>query len=211
MLRLSELEAIWKRIDFDEAKHRYRFDGARSWSVTQYLHMAGIIDPRWYTEEARERGEKVHLITELNDQGTLDMNTVDPRLAGYLWAWQTFKEEALFDPILVEPLFGNPVYRYVGKPDRLGKVRGIDLWLPDIKTGKPEPWAGLQTAGYRACIPCDDAIQRMAVQLKDDGSYKIFTYNDPLDADVFLAAVSVVNWRIAKGKLDPEKFLAQAA
>ena len=46
-------------LKFDAATHTFWRDGVRILSVTQVLRRCGLVSP-WWTEEARNRGTRVH-------------------------------------------------------------------------------------------------------------------------------------------------------
>ena len=71
----------------------------------------------------------------------------------------------------------------------------IGLLLVDIKTGAVEPWAGIQLAGYGMTAPDYYGIERYAVQLKDDGKYKLTQFKDMNDFGIWRAAVSCYHWK----------------
>jgi hypothetical protein len=67
-------------LTYDDATHTYKLDGVVVPSVTQVLTAAGVIDNRWFTEEATHRGQLVHVATMLMDQGELNDARSSPRL-----------------------------------------------------------------------------------------------------------------------------------
>jgi hypothetical protein len=183
-------------IDFDEAVHSYRLNGRVVPSVTQVLKLAGVVDDEWYDDASCLRGTYVHEATEMFDKGELDEETLDPVIVPYLGAWKAFLRESKAEIIDIEKRVVNEVYRYAGTLDRIAIV-AKRLTVIDIKTGSPEPSHQLQTAGYARCLP--ESVQRLAVYLRDDGTYKSVEHADFGDAHVFLAAVAVANWKLGHG------------
>ena len=53
---------------FDPDTHQYWVGGEKVLSVTQILKTCGLIDDTWYTEKGRQRGQAVHLATQLYDE-----------------------------------------------------------------------------------------------------------------------------------------------
>lgn len=180
---------------FDAETHKYFIQDVCVPSVTQVLKECGIIDDRFYTEEARERGKAVHLATQLLDEDDLDWDSLDPSLEGYVRAYERFKTESGFVPVLIEERVYNPVSMYAGTLDRTGYFSNIkNKTLIDIKSGAPEPWAAIQTAAYEHCLL--QRFSRHALQLKPDGTYRLSPqYRDPNDIKLFLSALSIVHWK----------------
>ncbi len=139
----------------------------------------------------------MHLATQLDDENDLDEEALDPMIAPYLEAWRIFRKESGFEPIAIEYRILCPVYRYAGTLDRVGLV-GHDAVLVDIKTGNPPASAALQMAAYARCIPFH--VKRWTVELKNTGTCgKIHTHEDRHDADTFLAALAMHNWKARTG------------
>lgn len=190
-----------------DAEHRYTFHGAPVPGVTELLRRY-YLSADWLQVPAqtlllkRELGTAVHRATHYEDEGTLDVNTVDPALEPYLAAWRAFKADSGFEALLLETPLVHPLYRYAGTPDRFGWIRWgrqvERLAIVDLKTGDPEDaGAAYQTAAYAnalrsvlagdlltAARPFASALglhsdhleepwERISVQLKPDGRYKL--------------------------------------
>lgn len=184
-------------IQFDPATHTYTLDGTRLVSVTQALKAAGIIDDTWYSSEACLRGTYVAQATELADRGELDEENLDPALKPYVDAWKGFLLDTGCRVVTIESPVWSSLFGYAGTLDRVVNFgHGIDC-IVDIKTGGVEDWHQLQTAAYQLALemPAD----RMAVYLRDDGTYSARSHTDPNDSKVFLAAVAVANWKLNHG------------
>lgn len=181
-------------IEFSEEPHAYRYDGAPLVSVTEALRRAGFIDSTFFTPESRERGSKVHRACHFLAEGDLEWSEVDPRIEGYVRAHELFLKDSGFEVIAAELRVAHPLYAFGGCLDLIGRLNGR-LTLVDLKSGRPSPWAALQTAGYAACID-EPNIDRRTIWLQEDGRYMLSgAYRDPSDAKVFLAAVSVATWQ----------------
>ena len=176
-------------------------------SVTQVLHAAGLsADYSTVTAEVLERkriiGEYVHRATQYLDEGCLDLGTVDSEIQPYLAAYQWFLDESGFRSRLVEQrLVGNINGMLCGGTvDREGTMAGR-LWIIDLKCiDRLYPSFALQTAGYELLLPKPVVppfrYTRAVLQLKPNGSYKLTTYDDPTDFDVFRAALAVTVWKM---------------
>lgn len=189
------------KLVFDEIKHEYFLNGAKLPSVTKVLQGAGVIDlsgiPLDKLEVARQRGIDVHSACELYDLNNLQEGYSNP----YLDAWIEFRRDTGFMPLEIEKFVYSARYRFAGTPDRVGMLN--KLTIVDIKTSEDlSPATALQTAGYELAyneMNGNKAKERVAVLLTAEGKYKIEPYRDKNDINVFLAALSIHNWK--KGKL----------
>lgn len=178
---------------FDAEKHLYWWGERPMVSVTQALTEASIIDPRWYTEEARIRGTAVHKACELLDRDDLIFESLHPQIRPYVEAYLKFKQETGFIAELIEHRVYNETYFYAGTLDRTGWI-GKERILLDLKSGAIEPWAALQLSGYQGCLK--PRYARMALPLTDSGKYgRPIEFKDPNDFNVFLNAVGVAHWK----------------
>lgn len=192
---------------FDPITHTFRINGVPVPSVTQALKGVGIIDDRWYTEEARERGIAVHSACQYLDEECLDWETVSPEILPYVEAYQKFKDESGFVPAMIEEPVFNQVYFYGGILDRTGLLNGKPILL-DLKSGDPEPWADLQTAGYLGCLVLPH--HRYTLRLFPEGRYKLSDERkDPNDLRLFLNTVGIAHWKRNKGGYSYERASAE--
>jgi hypothetical protein len=104
-------------------------------------------------------------------------------------------------PLMIEKPVYSLRYRFAGTPDRIGALN--KLAIVDIKsTLELSPATALQTGGYEIAyneFHKEPIKERIAVLLTANGKYKIEPYKDKNDINVFLAALSVYNWK--KGNL----------
>lgn len=166
-------------IEFDPALHEYRYNGQRIRSVTQILKDAGLIDDRWFSEEARDRGSAVHDLCEQYAKGTRHdavgraMESLEYINAFAAWC-QDYQTYALrCEQVVWGEVNGE---RYGGKFDLLSLVSGRRV-LIDLKTGASAKWHNIQLAGYALARMNDtgepvnpDAIARL--YLKPSGRYQ---------------------------------------
>lgn len=186
------MSSLTQPLRFDAEQHRY-FAGTRELpSVTTVLREAGLIDTTFYTEDARDRGTTVHLAIQALDEG--HGTHVDPEIAPYVAAYQRFCE--LTRPVWshIEHRIADEALGYAGTLDRAGALAGAKT-VVDVKTGTVPPWVGLQTAAYRRCLPEPHTWRRAALQLKADGSFSLHDLTDRRDEAVFLAALTLVQWK----------------
>lgn len=205
MYNATKLGALAK-LTFQEKGHRYSYNGARVPNVTSIvdslLPFRGA--PASLMEEARFRGTRVHEITAAIDSGE------DPRLSRkdktflpYLEAWLLFRSDCRFTPLAIEERVFHRKHRFAGTLDRIGYING-GLSVVDLKTGALYPEYALQTAAYKEAA--NDGRQgekiqgRWAVQLTDKGTYVLTPYTDKADFSVFLAAMTLNNWKARIGR-----------
>lgn len=204
--------AIDPDVTIDE-NHVYRVKGRIVEGTTTVLRRAGLIDARWFTPEGRERGRIVHKIAELEDRGVLELSSIDPRLVGYAEAYRKFKRETRFRPFLIEWRFHDRVLDVCGTLDRLGEAFDDDVLLVDIKTGDVEEWVGLQLVSYERGVLAHPgapdyladprskkirkyrSIKRRALQLRNDGTYKLHPFDSPKDMAEWGGFVTSDPWR----------------
>lgn len=179
-------------IDFEKITHTYRVNNEIISSVTQILESEGLSqyfnkDP-WYMF----RGEIIHECTAMIDRDTLNWDSVDDRILGYLSAYKSFREQSewVFEHI-EKPLY-HPIYGYCGTPDRFNN----DGVLLDVKCGEGFP---LQLTGYGELLKANDyKLNREAYMLNlgENGKYSLKPYKfNKTDRGVFLCAVTLNNWK----------------
>lgn len=185
---------------FRESDHSFWLGDRRLPSVTQILkHFI----PRWECDEwYLERGKAGHKATELHDKGTLNPDSVDPQLQGYLQAWIKFREDYQFVPGSIEYQVHHPVYLYAGVIDRLGIIENNRVLL-DIKTGAPAKADMLQIAGgyYEMLKPEVDICYPL--YLHEDGTYtppRAYLHKEIREAkNAWLSMVTTYNYLMREG------------
>ena len=183
---------------YDEADHRYSIDGCEVISVTQALVSAGIIDTKWFTEWARHRGSTVHKCIEFMVKGTLDLNTVDPRIQGYLDAYQKFVDETGFVCDQVERQVWSLMGQFAGTLDQIGNINGKTA-IVDTKTGALLRPTGLQLTGYASGYHDETRMfvdRLIGLQLKPDGTYSMKPYLP--EFEVWRACLKIAWWKRGK-------------
>jgi hypothetical protein len=181
-------------IAFDEARHEYRLHGRVVPSVTQILRDAGVIDATWFTQDAAERGTRVHRAIHCSDMG-IDCGAITDEVLPYLCAWREFVEVAGVKIIASEKRVWSSRLRYAGTLDKYAKG-GNKALIIDIKTGPVMPWCALQTAAYMYATlemhqRCD---WRMGVHLGSDGKYAVHSYGN-FRADFAQFTTALLVWR----------------
>lgn len=184
------------RLEFFPVEHKYVYDGRELPNVTRILDRAGCIDKFGFTDECRARGTYVHQATALLDRGE-DVVTLE-HYAPYIVAYRSFLRH--MEPVWsrTEHAVCDPVYGYAGTLDRAGMVQGQPV-VVDIKTGEVPASVGPQTAAYRRCLADAHRWQRYCLQLRPDGDYRWLPLADRHDESVFLAALTLYQWREKHG------------
>lgn len=182
------------KLEFSDSEHVYRLDGRVIPSVTGILRDEQFIDATWFTEYSRDRGTKVHQAIEFYDAGDLDEETLDPVLWPYVTAWQRFKQEANVTIEASEVRLASEVYGFAGTIDKLATI-GSTKAIVDLKTSATvEAWWAIQLAFYHILLN-EPVRKRYAVQLNNDGSYRLHEFRDRRDRGVALAALTINQWK----------------
>jgi hypothetical protein len=186
------------RLTLELPAHVYRLDGEVIPGVTSTLRAAGIIDysmiPQEILQAAAHRGTAVHQAMHLYAKATLDTESLDPAIAGYVAAGIRFHEESQLVIAHAEQMVFDEHYRYAGMFD-LDCVIAGELWLCDYKTGLVLPGHAAQLAAYLNCRPKPRRYRRAAVQLNADGTYRVHQFpraDFDRDLDRFLFALAGV-------------------
>jgi hypothetical protein len=183
-----------------DENHQYWVDGRPQLGLNEILLQAGLIEEKWYTEDAKERGSEVHrVIAEL----LLERQVPVPRsIQGYFQAAMKFLNQSGFLADHVEESVHSPTYQFCTTPDAWGAVQDKPA-IVEFKTGQPAKWHGLQLAGQALAINDSAsrdkkawlAFQRFGVYLADTGKYRVVHYQSSDDLGVFLAALTICRWK----------------
>lgn len=187
-------------LTFNSVEHRYSYDGVPVPGVTSVLQAAGLLDFGGASPEAMAfagaRGTAAHTACELDDKNDLVEESVQDEILGYLTAWRKFRAETGFVPETIEERVYHERYKYAGTLDRIGVFQGVES-LIDLKTGTPQRATGVQLAGYAMAVDLKSGhrLPRYAIHLQQDGNYKLIRYTNPSDFAVFIAALTLYNWK----------------
>jgi len=188
-------------LEFRLEDHSYWLDGVRLPSVTQVLSEMGFYGDAaaYFTEYSRDRGTYVHKAIQLYEDGELDEESLDPVIRPYLKAWKQFKHDSGFIVSASEKAMASVTYQFAGTVDLLGTFEDTTCAIIDIKTGAVGPVVGLQLAAYEI-LEGTHGRKRFALQLKEDGKYKLHQFTNRQDRQIFLSALSVYQWKKANLK-----------
>jgi hypothetical protein len=204
-------------LTFDEAAHQYFWNGAPVPNVTRIIgHLTDYSHiPADRLEIARQEGVAVHRMAELHFHNDLDLAGLysDPGrvwLAPHYEALMRFIDETGFECWAAEKRMYHLGLGYAGTPDLIGLAKKLTTIkgpaLFDIKRSFfGGPAIGLQLVGYRRTwndveAKKDKSIRipdgnRLALQLRKDGTYRIQQFEDVDDDVAFLACLQQHHWR----------------
>lgn len=195
-------------VDFFRDDHCYVVDGGRKVpSVTQILQLSGAISYVGIRPEvlshAATRGTLVHEAAAMYDRG-IDVETqceIPEEIVPYFAAWKDFVRE--FDFIAEQDEIERPRvvtvagFEYAMTPDAIGTMRGVPTVIERKCTAAPHKSWGLQLAAYEAGAKRPAGYRnykRVAVQLKPDGTFRPYPFEDPADFGVFAAMHVTATW-----------------
>ena len=193
--RLTRSRGNPEVIEFNEQDHSYHSQGVRYPSVTNILAAEGFYGDAaaYFTEYSRDRGRFVHKIIQYHIEGVLDESTIDPVLRPYYDAWLSFERDTGFVSERCEMPIASDLYKVAGTPDHVGRLNEC-FAIVDVKTGVMNPVTGVQLAAYELLLNVSSA-KRFGLQLKDSGKYSLKEYKDRTDRGIFLAALSIYQWK----------------
>ena len=182
---------------FDEDSHSYIQNGERAErSVTGLLKKYGLtMDfskiPPHTLEMARNRGKAAAHGSKLIAMGheLASLGPVDLRIEGYLMGFQKFWRESNAKLIETEVPRISPL-GFGFTTDLVCWIGGSRAVVDSKCTFKLPKSVGPQTAGYligyNSCFSAAPIVERYALWLKKDGTYKLKELTDPDDLTAFM-------------------------
>ena len=142
-----EIPRVLPGLSFDEANHKYTFNGHALKGVTNYT--GKLRDHSFCKPEDLAWGTAVHDHLHHVDRGTLDYSRLDQRMEPYIKGWQWVLESNGWrtDRMLAEQTVYSIKYWLAGRLDRAFETEKYD-WFVDFKSGAPDKVTGLQLAAY---------------------------------------------------------------
>lgn len=205
-------------LTFDEAAHRYYWHGQWVPNVTSILKPLtdySMIPPA-VLEHARQQGVAVHKMVDLHCRNDLDEATLPEWMTGHFAAWKRFLAESRFEVWGSERRLFHPKMCYAGTLDLIGIFRDGDYAgepsIIDIKRSLfAGPVIGLQLSGYMHAwndsLKVGDARKvsgRYALQLRDNGTYRLEPFEDKGDWATFVAMLTQWRWKHKHGYFEKE-------
>ncbi|KAF1008955.1 MAG: hypothetical protein GAK28_00587 [Luteibacter sp.] len=194
-----------ERLTYDDAVHEYRFDGRVVPSVTQILARLSAEEYRGVDRETMERaatlGKATHKVIELDLRGTLDTESLSEGLVPFYRAWRNFRSMSGFEPLLSEQRVYSARYAYAGTLDLFGRLNGRLALIDAKRTAQVPRTAGPQTSAYEAALRETRPdltgampIDRFALHLRADGTWRLVPFTERGDLRVFLAQITTQEW-----------------
>jgi hypothetical protein len=192
--------------EFDPESHRYRLNGVGIPGISFVLENTGFVDKTWFRPEHADRGHAVHAACLYLIQGDLDWGTVHPdilpRVKGFEEFWRGMQPLIPVVLLAEKPLYST-VYQFAGTPDLVIETR-VGVKVIDIKTGKAGLAAKLQTAAQSVLVEERLGVkvgERYALELPEEGGYRLVKHDDRGDKTMFLNGLAMVNRRINEKEL----------
>jgi len=165
------------------------------WSVTRALAVrfggTAHVPPA-----ALKRGTMIHewtaAVDRIRQRGVGDEPAMPLGLEGYCYAYQDVIDTMKPTWFKVESPVEHARLGYHGILDRYGYLKGGSiLGVADIKTGGPRKADRYQLAAYamafNASLPVTGfQLSRVGIYIRDDGTWSLKTYDDPIDYSVWL-------------------------
>ena len=190
-------------LTFDEATHRYFWNGTEVPSVTTVLRPLTDFSmiPADKLEIARQRGVAVHKMVELDAKGDLDEDALPEWLRPVLIKWRLFLAESGFKLFESEHRVFSRRYNYAGTFDLFGELRGHYALIDVKRSFFAGPVIGMQTAAYSQAFaesegddPSSEvvraSVRRYALRLNEIGPYRLEPYTNKYDFQNFLTALN---------------------
>lgn len=198
------------RLNFNPETHTYTTEqGIVVDSVTTILRDEGYISFKGIHPEvlraARELGTNVHIACDLYIKNDLDESSLSAPLVPYLEAFKKVLKDTNAQVLDSEQIVYSPLWGFCGRYDLHLFIRKAGIW--DIKTGTSvHPATALQLAGYEIAAKEQgiECRERGSIQLLPDATYRLHTYKDRSDIDLFKSIVASHNGRkkYIKGEFD---------
>lgn len=191
---------------FDPRSHRYWLDDVEVLSVTTALRVAGFIDPRWYTEFARQRGSYVHQAIDWLNKGTLDEDALDPVIRPYVDAYRETMAAHKARCTRSEQQLADPVRMVAGTVDWVGWIDDAPA-IVDYKSGQPEVWHRYQIAAYHGLVVAGGLpdtikpheIRRYGLYLRSNGAADLHRYPDRSDLLYWPSILTTAQLKVQHG------------
>lgn len=179
---------------FDEDLHLYTLRRPpnlieRLLGVSDVVRDNGFTDARFFTPGSRARGKAVHIGIRLALLGTLDWETLDPDLHGFVRSGLLLMEFLKADILEMEVPRYHHTWLFAGTLDLLIKRAGVEI-LIDWKTGDIPDVTRQQVFAYDLLQPTRAARLHWGVKLHRDGKMATIT---ELDDDRY-AGDRFLNW-----------------
>lgn len=197
------------RLNLDQETHTYRLGDRVLRSVTQILADVGLADfsAPYFTEAVMARGTALHQAIALDVEGSLvDASGLASDTYDGFMGWRKFLADTGAVVEWWETRLCDPALGVAGTMDGIVLLPHVTAtfrarrYLIDVKRAL-YPCAAIQLAGYvdMAAQLYDEPLhlQRAALVLPGDGTYRLHEFTDPLDRATWQAALRIHAWRVA--------------
>lgn len=195
--------AVRDGLFYDAESHRYFIDGSPAVGLTNAIKLTGFVDDSWFTDEASERGTRVHAACQFLAED--DLGTVAEDDKPRVDAFARFLSEYTPTLVMAEAFCFSRTYRFACRLDFIFDVKALGgLSIIEVKTGRPGLAAKLQTAGQEVAARETfrfGPLKRFGFELTKEGRYKLVPHTDTADRPMILNAVGMVNRRLNAGEL----------
>ncbi len=169
--------------------HEYYLKGRRLWSPSGVFVEVRYVDPTYYNEESRYRGQYVHHATHLIDDGDKGIwQKIHHDYLGFIEGYCEFKEVWRYKPRMREVPIYHPQYLYGVTPDGEGTILDGDDALVEMKTGSMPWWVRYQLAAQSIGVSAFDSQgifrRRIGLELKANGKFKAVEFDEHDDDDL---------------------------
>lgn len=185
---------------FVKDPHGYWLGNEQLESPSSVFQDLALVDPRWFTQESRERGHAVHVGLHYALKGRLNWASLHPDLHGWVKSGLLLVDR--LKPTIIEmetPRF-HAGHRFAGTLDIRWLLQGWE-WVVDWKSGKAGKVAKYQTAAYDILAgPTNDGRprKRAAFELQQDGTIaRLVEYDGATDRLDWLCMLAVARIRKA--------------
>ncbi len=198
---------------FDDEAHVYAVGSRDVPSVTQVLDAAGLSPDLSHLDEFYlHRGRAIHSAMALHLIGTLDVDTLDPRIVPFVDNGRAWLDNVQADPLVVEHRWVHTAAEYGGTLDLFCNTT-LGPMLVDWKSTMMDPSYTVQVAGGYEPLLLDAAAEGavgVTPEMVLEARLAVVTLKQPMGKthwcrrhgatgiahrDTFRAALDVVRWR----------------
>lgn len=191
--------------------HQYSVGDRRVPGVSQILEATGFIQPSpFWTDEARDKGTRLHEACYEINTGTFDFNDSSSDIYFEALAYAEWKETTKFSVLLAETRLYSEVHGFAGTLDAFGEFQDGSYALIDYKRGYAMASAKYQTAAY-VMLLCENSqellgkkvypfqVKRYALERIGKERPHMKEYYDKSDLTIAVAAVACYNAQLRDG------------
>lgn len=186
---------------FEPINHIYSDEKGKEYpSVTTILSHFGMTPDfdKFGNDTSRDFGTAVHKVLELFDNDVLHAYNYDPVIEPYLNGYKKFLKEFKPEWEMIETPLISKIWGFAGTADRVGVIKGKTCVL-DFKTGSPNPYHELQTAGYQVLVEDNYKVNvkvRHSLYLMPDDFRLSPEYTKRSDRSIMIGQAQSYQWKL---------------